>query len=291
MTNCVKHMKPHQNMVGMRPAASIRLTLMVCLGMVCLGMVTWQTAVGDEINESFRDSRLNQMAFGVVGDRALMTPSTDGLRIASTSESQGNTGIAIPQEIHGDFEISAEATLQDFPVPADGYGTGLAILVENAMNHGASLQLVVMPDGAKTIVAHDFEIVNGEHQHHATAFPASSAQMTLKLQRRGDTLYYSTSSDNGATFTELHHADFVATPIRVAQVYGQAGGESNIYDVLLHSLLVTADELVRPGQRPKLADRSRMTSLILISVLLVLGAVITAWVVIRGRRSGQGDAA
>lgn len=82
MTNCVKHMKPPQKMVGMRPAASIRLTLMVCLG-----MATLPTAFGDEINESFRDSRLNQMAFGVVGDRALMTPSTDGLRIASTSES------------------------------------------------------------------------------------------------------------------------------------------------------------------------------------------------------------
>ncbi|MEZ6125646.1 MAG: hypothetical protein R3C49_21080 [Planctomycetaceae bacterium] len=138
MTNSVKHTRSTPNMVGLLSAALIRLTLVVCIG-----MVTSQSALGDEINESFRDSRLNQMAFGVVGDRALITPSTDGLRMASTLESQGNTGIAIPQEIHGDFEITAEVTLQDFPVPANGYGTGFAILVENAMNHGASLQLVV----------------------------------------------------------------------------------------------------------------------------------------------------
>ncbi len=268
------------------PDASIHLALVVCVI-----VATCQTALGDEINESFRDSRLNQMAFGVVGDRDLMTPSKEGLRIASTKDSRGNTGISIPQEIHGDFEIIADATLQDFSVPANGYGTGLAILVENAVNHGASLQLVVMPNGTRTIVAHDFEIVNGEHQHHATTFPASSAQVILKLQRRGNTLYYSISTDSGATFRELHHADFVATPIRVAQVYGQSGGEANAYDILLHSLTVTADELVRPGQRPQVADRSRMTSLILISVLLALVASITMWVVVRGRRSGQGDAA
>ncbi len=264
-----------------RSVQLVRITRLLVVG-VCLMMT--HPAFGDEIQESFRDSQLNQMAFGVVGDRALMQPSADGLRIASTADSRGNTGLQIPQEIYGDFQFDAEVRLNDFPVPKDGYGTGVAILLEDAVSHGASIQLVIVPSGKRTLVAHDFVIVAGQHQHRAQTFPMPSAEVSLRLERRGSTLHYSVSADHGVTFNQLHQTKFASTPIRVAQVYGQAGGENNVYDVVLQSVNLTADELVRPGQRPKTVNNSRLTTVVTIVCLLTLIAVIMVRLVLRNRR-------
>lgn len=242
------------------------------------------------IEESFLNSQFNRMQFGVVGDSSLINPAADGLRIEAAKPVANNVGLRIPHVVHGDFEYSVEVDIRDAHPPTEGYGTGVALLIENAISHGASLQLVRDPQGATKIVAHHFEIVDGEHKHEAKTFSAEKNSYVLKIQREGKSLHYLTSDDRGITFTKRHTIDFVDSPIPVTQVYAQAGGAENLFDVTLRALTLTADDLVRPGQRVAKNNSSKIATIIIVSVLGLLSAVVVAVMVVRGRASGSEEA-
>lgn len=241
-------------------------------------------AEDNTIEESFLNGQLNRMQFGVVGNNSMIEPETEGLRIKAAEPTDQNVGLQIPHLVHGDFEFSLDAVLNDTTAPTDGYGTGLAMLMEDGVRFGASLQLVVLPDGKPSIVTHHFKIVAGEHQHQAKTFPAVTSHAVLRLKRTGEKLIYQVSTDAGTTFRDLHQIDFSDRPLRVTQAYAQAGGASNTFDVSFRSLRLTAEELVRPGQKPKSDSSRQLITVIIIGVLGVLGTLAAGIVILRNRR-------
>ncbi|GAB5441929.1 MAG: hypothetical protein Fues2KO_22780 [Fuerstiella sp.] len=273
------------------PVCLMRTTRSYCILLTAaFSVMSGVHADDNTIEESFLNSQFNRMQFGVVGDSTLVNPAADGLRIKATKPIAHNVGLRIPHVVHGSFEYSVEVDIRDADPPTGGYGTGVALLIENGISHGASLQLVRVPEGATTIVAHHFEIVDGEHKHEAKTFNVEKNSYVLKLQRQGKSLHYLISDDRGITFTKRHTIDFVDSPLPVTQVYAQAGGAENLFDVTLRALNLTADELVRPGQRVAKNNSSKIATIIIVSVLGLLTAVVVGVIVVRGRASGPEEA-
>ncbi|MEQ9406217.1 MAG: hypothetical protein RIK87_00770 [Fuerstiella sp.] len=245
---------------------------------------------GHEFRESFVDGQFNQMAFAVVGNGELITASVEGLRITDAKGTGENTGLLIPYEVYGDFQFTVEVRLNELPAPDSGYGTGVALLMEDGDSHGGSLQLVRLPSKpAHTLVAHHFEIVAGEHQHRAETFAFISEKAVLQLQRAGSELRYRVSTDGGRTFKQYFQTAFVSDPIRVVQVYGQAGGGHYPFDVTLQSVSLTADELARSGRPAKKADRGQLSAVIATGIGVIAVAIASIWLVVT-RRAGAPDA-
>jgi len=69
----------------------------------------------------------------------------------------------------------------------------------------------------------------------------------------------------------------------VTQVYGQAGGAANEVLVRIESVEITAAELLRPGQKSKVADRGRYP--VIVAIALAVAAVATGLFLLRRRRS------
>lgn len=265
-----------ETMGGLRRSAALPIFLLTTL--------IANPANGTEtLTLSFREKQFDRMTCAVVGDSSAVHPEPEGLRITVAPPNDGNCGIRIPQQLIGDFVITATVSLLDVPTPKAGHGTGITILVEDAESCGASLQRIVTDRGAQSIICHDFTVNAGQYDHHAKPVKAPDGKVTLQLERKSDQLHYRVSTDAGATFSELHSVPFSSNPIRVMQVYGQPGGHPNPLSVQLHELTVVADQWVRPGQGTPNAP-SRI-GLALIAVLVVAAAV-TVLVILARRPVG-----
>ncbi len=239
---------------------------------VMFGVVTSDVAA-DEFSESFTGSHYNQAAFGVVGNGKCLVPEDAGLRITISPPDTENSGLRLPQQLIGDFVITASVSMVEVSKPTSGHGTGITILLEDGVNRGASLQRVVMTDGRQVYVTHNYVVTEGKHDHKADIKVTEATSAILQLERKGATLNYRVSEDAGKSFVELHSVNFTTNSIAVTQIYGQTGGAANPLSVRLESLTVKADELVRPGQKSKILDRGKLPVIIFIS-LAVLATVI-----------------
>ncbi|MEJ7595688.1 MAG: DUF1583 domain-containing protein [Planctomycetaceae bacterium] len=234
----------------------------------------------DQFSESFTGSHYNQAAFGVVGNAKCLVPEDAGLRITISPPDTENAGLRLPQQLIGDFVITASVSLLEVPKPAGGHGTGMTILLEDGIDRGASLQRVVMTDGRQVYVTHNYVVTDGKHEHKADIKTTTATSAVLQLERKGATLIYRVSEDAGKSFVELHSVNFTLNPIPMTQIYGQTGGAANPLSVRLESLTVEADELVRPGQKSKIQDRGKLLIIIVISL-----AVLTTAILLIRRRS------
>lgn len=230
----------------------------------------------DQLTESFTGSRYNHLALGSVGESKSLIPGEDGLKIQISPPDTGNAGVQLPRQLIGDFVMTANVALIEVPTPKSGFGTGVAVLLEDGEKYGASIQRVVMPDGRQVYIAHHYVVTNGAYDHQAEIINTTAKSMKLQIERKGSELFYRVSEDGEQTFHDLHHTGFTSNPIRVTQIYGQTGGELNSLTVLLKELTVEAAELLRPGQRSRTQDRGKLVVIATISaaVILTMGLVI-----------------
>ena len=241
-----------------------------------LKVSTASSATADQLTESFREGRYDQVGLGSVGKSGSLTPGVDGLEIKISPPDTGNAGIQMPRQLNGDFVITADVELLEVPTPKSGFGTGVAILLEDGERYGASLQRVVMPDDTEVYVAHHYVVKNGVYEHHAEIFETKAKQVQLQVERKGRELFYRAAEDGGATFRDLHSTGFTGNSIRVTQLYGQTGGAANAVSVLLKGFTIEAEELLRPGQRSKLQDQRKF--LLIGAVAAAVGACATTTV-------------
>jgi hypothetical protein len=256
--------------------------LFVALGWGGCGSQTLDAA--EEFSESFLNKRHNQAIMGVVGEARFLQPQEQGLQIHIKPPATDNTGIRYAPHLIGDFKVTVRASLVNVPKPSDGYGTGFTLLLEDGQSHGASLQRVVFPGQRQSVVSHHYTVVGGEHNHKAKETPMDAMDMILQVERKGSTLIYRASAKGTEALQEIDRVEFTSNPIVVTQVYGQPGGAANEVVVRIEGVEITAAELLRPGQKSKVADKGRYPAVIAIAT--AFAAVATGLFLLRRRRSG-----
>lgn len=217
----------------------------------------------------------------VVGDGRFIEPGNDGLQIHVRPPAADNTGIRYAPHLTGDFTVTVKASLVDVPKPLSGYGTGLAILIEDGISYGASLQRVVFPDNRQSLVSHHYTVTAGQYDHKAKETRFAPADIVLQIERKGSTLIYRAAGKESTNLQEIDRVTFTDGPISVTQVYAQTGGAANEVSVRIESIEITAEELLRPGQRSKIADSGRGP--VLVAVLLGIGVLLTGVFLLRRR--------
>jgi hypothetical protein len=224
----------------------------------------------DTFFHSFESTEFDNAAVRVVGDGDYLFPETDGLRITipKSANYASNTGIRFPMQLIGDFTLNAVVELIDVPQPSGGYGTGIAILLEDLKSHGASFQKVVTSSGNSFYVHHTYIIEDGKHKHKAETKKAEPREAVLQLERIGNRLHYRVSEDGGNSFRESHQVTFTDNAIPLVEVYAQPGGEANDLSVRIKSLEITAERFLRLGQKPP--DTRKSSAIWIIGVLSVL---------------------
>ncbi len=220
------------------------------LSVLIVGVLS--SAYAEEFSQTFENGQFNERSLRVIGTAEAMFRDPGGLRVAISKQSgsAANTGVSFLMQIAGDCSIEAAVEIVDLPQPGGGYGTGAALLLEDGVSQGASLQRVKMPNGKEHYIAHKFvRNAAGEYKHEAKTFPVAATSARLRMERRGSQLHYSVSEDNGQTFQKLTQLPFSLEPLKVAQVYAQAGGEPNTVEIHIKNLQVSGESFVRPGQK------------------------------------------
>lgn len=238
-------------------------------------------ATAEEYRADFRDGRFDKRVLKTTGPAKYLEPSDDGLHITIPDEPDAeNSGVQFPMHLVGDCTLQATIEIVEIPQPDSGYGTGVALLLEDGIDHGASLQRIRTTEGGEVYIAHNFVIdAQGEYQHEGQAFPAGSPHAILRMKREKKSLIYEVSEDNGKSYQELRRIDFSDRPLRAVQVYGQTGGEPNAVTVVLKDLQVSADSMVRTGQTPTETREIvwwQVVALIMIVIVAVVG-IRWAW--------------
>ncbi len=232
----------------------------------------------ETFSESFLNKRHNQVMLSVMGDVRFIEPTDGGLHIHVTPPATENTGFKYTPQLIGDFVITVKASLLEVPKPLPGHGTGIAISIEDGHTHGASIQRVVFSDNRQSLVSHHFTINAGQHDHKSKETSFASKDVILQIERKGSRLIYR-AADKGSELKEIDRADFTANPIPITLVYAQTGGAANEVQASIESLEITADELLRPGQRSKIAESKKIP--ILLVVALGIAAVATGAFLLR----------
>lgn len=257
------------------------LTIFFCVnGLV--GNICVSTSGADTVSESFLNKRHNQAIMSVVGDGRFIKPTNEGLQIRVQPPGVDNTGIRYAPQLIGDFTVTVKASIVDVPKPSSGYGTGVAILIEDGLSYGASLQRVVFPDNRQSLVSHHYAVSAGQYDHQAKETRFGSTDVTLQIERKGATLIYRAAEKGGSNLQEIDRVKFTAAPILVTQVYAQTGGAANEVQARIESIDITAEELLRPGLRSKVADSKQGP--VLLGVLLGVGILSTAIILLRRKR-------
>ena len=215
-------------------------------------IVIGRIVIADEFTQDFRDRQFDEASLRIVGSQKLVIREREGLRVVIKAEpGASDAGVKFPMQLMGDCRMEAAVELIDVPNPKGGYGTGVAMLLEDGGTSGASFQYVVMPDGNHLYVAHKYvRDDDGKYKHEAQTFPAPASNSVMKMERHGGQLTYSVSEDDG-DFRELAHYPFTTDPILVAQVYGQLGGQPNVLDIRITNFEVEAETFVRAGETPR----------------------------------------
>lgn len=247
-----------------------------------VGTLGTQIFGADTVSESFLQKHHNQAIMSVVGESKFIEPTDEGLQIRIKPPGIDNTGIRYAPQLIGDFTITVKASLVDVRKPSSGYGTGIAILIEDGLSYGASLQRVVFSDSRQSLVSHHYTVDAGKYDHHAKPRKFEPTDVILQMERKGATLIYRAAGKGSSELQEIDRVKFTDRPIPVTQVYAQTGGAANEVCVRLESIEITADELLRPGQRSKTADSKRGPILVL--VLLGAGVLLTGIILLRRRR-------
>lgn len=248
-----------------------------------VGTFGTQVFGADTVSESFLHKHHNQAIMSVVGESKFIEPTDEGLQIRIKPPGVDNTGIRYVPQLIGDFTITVKASLVNVPKPSSGYGTGIAILIEDGLSSGASLQRVVFPDSRQSLVAHHYTVDAGKYDHQAKTRKFQPTDVVLQMERQGATLIYRAAEKDSSELQEIDRVKFTDRPISVTQVYVQTGGSANDVCVRLESIEITAEELLRPGQRSKTADSRRGPILVL--VLLGAGVLLTGIILLRRRTS------
>ncbi|MEI7699381.1 MAG: hypothetical protein WCK86_06280 [Planctomycetia bacterium] len=236
----------------------------------------------DTVSESFLHRHHNQAIMSVVGESKFIEPTDAGLQIRIKPPGVDNTGIRYAPQLIGDFTITVRASLVNVRKPSSGYGTGIAILIEDGLSYGASLQRVVFPDHRQCLVSHHYTVDAGKYDHQAKEKKFGSTDVILQIERKGANLIYRAAEKGSSELQELDRVKFTDRPIPVTQVYAQTGGAANEVCVRIESIEIIAEELLRPGQRSKTADSKKGPVLIL--VLLGAGILFTGITLLRRRR-------
>lgn len=235
-------------------------------------------ADGDELAQSFKDGQFDERTLRTIGPSDQIFRDPEGLRIALEREAgkSSRTGVSFPLQVVGDCALQAAIHVVALPQPAGGYGTGAALLLEDGVSHGASLQRVKMPNGKEHFVAHKFvKDADGEYKHEARTFPTSEVEVVLRMERHGSQLAYFVSEDRGQTFRKLTQFPFTAEPLKVAQVYCQSGGEPNTVELTIQDFRVEGEAFVRPGQKaPRRNAPAQWLVVALFIAIPVVGGVL-----------------
>jgi len=235
-------------------------------------------AAGDEFVQDFRNQQFNEASLRIIGSQNFIFRDADGLRVELKKDSgdSSNSGVAFVLELDGDCQIEAAVELIDVPTPKAGYGTGAAFLFEDGGPNGASFQSVIMPDGKHLYVTHKFtKSAEGEYKHDAKTFPATASKAVMRMERKGKQVLYLVSDDGGAVFRELSRFPFTDAPIKIAQVYGQTGGNPVDINVRITDFKVVAEAFLRPGQKPRKKPMSmKWLAASLFIGLPILGTVV-----------------
>ena len=198
---------------------------------------------GSSVNITFDKEELDLSTLAIFGDREDMHSSAEGVTIANDAMSE-NTGFSFLHPISGDFSVETEVKLLDYPFPEKGYGTGAAILVEDQISRGASLQFVRTNDKNINLIAHWYTVDPlGEYKHSAKVVNTSSESAALRLRREGNTLHYEVDIDLSGNYLSLHSTEFTDIPMRTIHAYVQTGGQPNNAKILFHRFNITADEI------------------------------------------------
>jgi hypothetical protein len=235
----------------------------------------------ETFSESFLNKRHNQAMLSVIGDGRFIEPTDDGLEIHVQPPATENAGFKFVPQLIGDFVVTVKASLLDVPKPLPGHGTGIAISLEDGQTYGASIQRVVFSDNRQSLVSHHFTIDAGHYDHKSKETSFAPNNVTLQIERKGSRLIYR-AAEKGGELQEIDQADFTANPIPITLVYAQTGGGPNEVRARIESFEITADELLRPGQRSKIADSKKV--LILLVVALGIAAVATGAFLLRRKR-------
>lgn len=237
----------------------------------------------EEFFESFLNKHHNQAIMGVVGEARFLQPQEQGLQVHIKPPATDNTGIRYAPHLIGDFTVTVRASLVNVPKPLEGYGTGFALLLEDGQSHGASLQRVVFPGERHGVVAHHYTVIGGEYDHRAKETALDATDVILQMERKGSTLIYRASAKGTETLQEIDRVEFTSNPIVVTQVYGQPGGAANEVVVRIEGVEIAAAELLRPGQKSKVADKGRY--LVIFAIGIAAAAVTTGLFLLRRRRT------
>ena len=154
------------------------------LALIVIGTI----AVADEFAQDFRNQQFDEASLRIVGSQKLMSREREGLRVVIKPESGAkDAGVKFPLQLMGDCRLEAAIELIDVPNPKEGYGTGVALLLEDGGTSGASFQRVVMPDGNQLYVTHKYvRDEEGKYKHDAQTFPAPTSIAVMKMERQAD---------------------------------------------------------------------------------------------------------
>ena len=188
------------------------------------------------------------------GWRDCLVHEDQGLKVAiPTGKTSSNTGIAPRKQIVGDFEISANFELLEVPKPETGDGAGAVLFIGDGDRRGASLQRVRTPRDENIFVTnHWLRAADGKTHHQTKGFPTEAKSGSLLITRKGATITFWAADAGSEDFHELESAEFTAEPIRLVRIYGQPGRAPNAVTVRFSDLVLRAESLLAPNQRPSL---------------------------------------
>ena len=110
--------------------------ILITLALIVIGRI----AIADEFAQDFRHRQFDEASIRVIGSQKLVTKEREGLRIVIKPESGAkDAGVKFPLQLMGDCGEAA-VELIDVPNPKSGYGTGVALLLEDGGTSGASFQ-------------------------------------------------------------------------------------------------------------------------------------------------------
>jgi hypothetical protein len=157
------------------------------------------------------------------------------------------TGLRMPLDIKGDFEITMNFEILAEPKPADtGFGTRVTFGVNTPEKKAARISRMIYANGSMRFASWSSKQPNDPKDlKRIHYFPTDAMTGRLRLSRAGSVIAYHAAKDADEEFALLQTYPFGTEDVSDVQIVGTTGGERANLDVRVTDLRIRAASLSR----------------------------------------------
>jgi hypothetical protein len=193
-----------------------------------------------------------------------------------------DTGVVVPVEVRGDFEITATYEVLREPEPTNAGKLQTRLTLDAGVDRRAHIVTTVSRRVAKWGTQYS-AWVRREQEQKNKEIAARGATGRLRLVREGVVMSYFVSEEADGPFKLIEQYPFSAAPLEDVRVTASTGGPKAALDVRITDLVIRGEGLSQTTDGVPALAPPRNVWIVVAAALLTLSALTAAFIVRRRR--------